>query len=179
MSPEDEKPGGPEDLLGEQDEVVLGNALRTMWEEADPMPSGLVERVRFAVELADLDGGCPPDALDIELARLVEVTSLAAARSDEFTRLVTFQSDSLTIMITVERRLGGTLRVDGWLSPGACHRIELRCPTGAMSTESDDAGRFALDAVPAGMAQLVVHDVEGTYRVLTPPIEIGKGELSP
>jgi hypothetical protein len=179
MSHEDEKPSGPEDLLSEQDEAVLDAALRTMWEETDPMPAGLVERVRFAVELADLDRGCPPDALDIELARLVEVTSLAAARSDEFTRLVTFQSDSLTIMITVERSPGDTVRVDGWLSPGACHRIELRCPTGAMATESDDAGRFALDRVPAGMAQLVVHAVEGSYRVVTPPIEIGKGGLSP
>ncbi|OLF18477.1 hypothetical protein [Actinophytocola xanthii] len=163
----------PEDA---QEPTELLDALRTMLEKADPMPDGLVERVRFAVDLAGLDG-C--DLLDAELARLVEESRLVAARSDEFTRLVTFQSDNLTIMITLDTRVDGTTRVDGWLSPGACHRVELRCPTRAMSTESDDAGRFALAEVPAGPAQLVVHDVAGSHRVVTPPIEIGKGGLSP
>jgi hypothetical protein len=176
MSPEDaEESIGPEDTLSEQDEAFL-DALRTMWEEADPLPPGLVERVRFAVDLEALDA---LDTLDAELARLVEVSRLVAARSDEFTRLVTFQSDSLTIMITLDPRVDGTTRVDGWLSPGARHRIELRCPAGALRAESDDAGRFALDGVPAGTAQLVVHDVDHSYRVVTPPIEIGKGGLSP
>jgi hypothetical protein len=41
-----------------------------------------------------------------------------------------------------------------------------------MSTESDDTGRFSLDAVPAGTVRLVVHDAASPLRVITPTIEI-------
>lgn len=148
--------------LTEQDTRLLGE-LRTMLESVDPMPPGLVERVRFALDL---------DAVDAELARLVELPELAGARSDELTRLMTFQSDSLTIMITVEQHTDGTTRIDGWLTPGGCHHIELRCSAGPMSAESDDSGRFSLDAVPAGTVRFVVHGVGNLGRVLTPAIEI-------
>jgi len=145
------------------DDVALLAAVRTMLETADPLPPGLVDRVRFAIELDDVDA---------ELLRLVELSSLVAARSDEFTRLVTFQGDSLTIMITLEQGADGTTRIDGWLTPAACRRIEVRCPAGPLSTESDDTGRFSLDAVPAGTVRLVVHDAASTHRVITPTIEV-------
>jgi len=151
------------DVLSEQDAALLA-AVRTMWETADPMPPDLVDRVRFAIELDDVDA---------ELLLLVEMSSsLVGARSDEFTRLVTFQGDSLTIMITLEHATDGTTRIDGWLTPAACRRIEVRCPAGPLSTESDDTGRFSLDAVPAGTVRLVVHDPASSHRVITPTIEV-------
>lgn len=151
-----------DDVLPEDDAALLA-ALSAVLEAADPVPPGLVDRVRFAIELDDLDA---------ELSRLVEMSSLVAARSDEFTRLVTFQGDSLTIMITLEQGADGTTRIDGWLTPAAHRRVEVRCPAGPRSTESDDAGRFSLDAVPTGTVRLVVHDPGGTHRVITPTIEI-------
>jgi hypothetical protein len=153
-------PDEPNVPLTEEDASILA-AMRAMWETADPVPPDLVTRVQFAVDLDDVD---------VEAARLVELTGLAAARSDEFARLVTFQSDSLTIMITVEPCADGTTRIDGWLTPAACHRIELHGPSGPMSTESDDVGRFALDAVPAGATRFIVHG--DACRVITPAIEI-------
>jgi hypothetical protein len=152
----------PDDVLPDDDAALLA-AVWTMLEATDPVPPGLVDRVRFAIELDDVDA---------ELSRLVEMSSLAAARSDEFARLVTFQSDSLTIMITIEQCADGTTRIDGWLTPAACRRIEVRCPSGPRSTESDDTGRFSLDAVPAGTVRLVVHDPGSTHRVITPTIEL-------
>lgn len=149
-------------MLPEDDAALLA-ALSAVLAAADPVPPGLVDRVRFAIELDDADA---------ELSRLVEMSSLVAARSEEFTRLVTFQSDSLTIMITLEQCADGTTRIDGWLTPAACRRIEVRCPAGPRSTESDDTGRFSLDAVPTGSVRLVVHDPGSTHRVITPTIEL-------
>ena len=146
-----------------EDDVALLAAVGTMLDTADPMPPGIVDRVRFAIELDDVDA---------ELSRLVEMSSLVAARSDEFTRLVTFQGDSLTIMITLEQGADGTTRIDGWLTPATCRRIEVRCPAGPLSTESDDTGRFSVDDVPTGTVRLVVHDPASTHRVITPTIEL-------
>jgi hypothetical protein len=148
-------------LPGDDDALLA--AVAAVLDAADPVPPGLVDRVRFAIELDDVDA---------ELSRLVEMSSLVAARSEEFTRLVTFQGDTLTIMVTLEQRADGTTRIDGWLTPAACRRIEVRCPAGPRSTESDDTGRFSLDAVPAGTVRLVVHDPGGTHRVITPTIEL-------
>ncbi|MGB3441336.1 MAG: hypothetical protein WBA97_21510 [Actinophytocola sp.] len=154
---------GTRDATASDEDAGLLAALWTVLETADPMPPGLVDRVRFAIELDDVDA---------ELLRLVELSSLVAARSDEFTRLVTFQGDSLTIMITLEQGADGTTRIDGWLTPAACRRVEARCAAGPLSTESDDTGRFSLDAVPSGTVRLVVHDAASTRRVITPTIEV-------
>jgi hypothetical protein len=163
VSPEDtDESDGPDAPPTEQDAVLLG-ALGTLLETVDPVPPGLVDRVRFVVALEDVD---------VEVARLVEVSELVAARADALTRLVTFECDSLTIMITIERSADGTTRIDGWLTPEARRRVELRCPTGMVAADTDDAGRFSLDAVPAGTAWLVVHGADDAQRVVTPRIEI-------
>lgn len=152
----------PDETLTEADLAVLA-AMRTMWESADPLPSGLVERTGFALDLDDVD---------FEVSRPVQPLTPAAARSDELARIVTFESDSLTIMIMFEQCVDGTTRIDGWLTPAACRRIELRCPAGPLSTESDDTGRFSLPAVMPGPVRLVVHDTATSHRVITPTIEI-------
>jgi hypothetical protein len=151
----------PEETLTEADLAILA-AMRTMWESTDPIPTGLVERAGFALDLDDTD---------FEVSRPVQPLAPAAARSDELARIVTFESDSLTIMIMFEQCADGTTRIDGWLTPGACRRIELRCTAGPLSTESDDTGRFSLDAVAPGPVRLVVHDT-ASHRVITPTIEV-------
>jgi hypothetical protein len=137
--------------------------VRHLWETVDPMPPGLVEQIQFAIDL---------DNIDLEVSRLTELRELAAARTDELARLVTFQSDSLSIMITIEPRADGTTRIDGWLTPAACHEIELRSPARPMSTSSDDTGRFSLDSVPPGIVQLIVHVAGNSRRIITPTMEI-------
>lgn len=152
----------PDEVLTEADLAMLA-AMRTMWESADPMPADLVERAGFALDLDDVD---------FEVSRVVAPPEPALARSDELARIVTFESDSLTIMIMFEQCADGTTRIDGWLTPAACRHIELRRPAGPLSTESDDTGRFSLDAVTPGPVRLVVHDAATTHRVITPTIEI-------
>lgn len=163
MRPEDAE--GPDAALTEQEAVIMA-AMRTVLESADPIPPSLVGRVQFGL---DPD---PATSRHTEVSRLVAAPELVGTRSDEFARLVTFQSDSLTIMITVEECTDGTMRIDGWLTPAACRHVELRCTTGPRSTESDDTGRFSVDAVPAGSVRLFVHDADSSRRVVTPTIEI-------
>jgi hypothetical protein len=160
VTPEDIE--GPDAPLSDLDAAIL-SGVRHLWETVDPMPPGLVEQIQFAIDL---------DNIDLEVSRLTELRELAAARTDELARLVTFQSDSLSIMITIEPRADGTTRIDGWLTPAACHEIELRSPARPMSTSADDTGRFSLDSVPAGIVQLIVHVAGNSRRIITPTMEI-------
>jgi hypothetical protein len=158
-------PGEPMDEL---DTTIL-SGVKDMWATVDPMPAMLLEQIKFAVELEDVD---------LEVMRLTELDEPAAARGDEQSRLITFDSESLTIMVSIRPNPDGTIRVDGWLTPAGCHPIELRAggrggpeldrAAAAVSTVSDEDGRFVLDTVQPGLAQLVVRP-DGTTRTVTTP----------
>src|SRR5258708_2021090 len=82
------------------DEGVLA-MIRSVFEAADPVPAGLVERIRFSVTLADLEG---------ELARLIAAETEMARGAPEESRTITFDSSSLTIMIRIDSNADGTAR---------------------------------------------------------------------
>jgi hypothetical protein len=132
--------------LDELDVLIL-DGVRDLWDALDPVPSTLVEQIRFAMDL---------ESADFEVLRLTERMRFAAARGEEQSRLITFDSDTVTIMIKIDLNRNGTVRLDGWLTPPASHPIELRTTDGALTTASDEGGRFALDGIRPGMAQLVV-----------------------
>jgi hypothetical protein len=153
----------PDEPMDELDTTIL-SGVKDLWSTVDPMPTTLLERIRFAVELENVD---------LEVMRLTELVEPAASRGDEQSRLITFDSESLTIMVSVRQNPDGTIRVDGWLTPAGCHPIELRTPNGGvatveLSTVSDEDGRFVLDTIPPGLAQLVVRP-DGTTRTVTTP----------
>ncbi len=135
------------ELLDEHDDELL-RTLRECHEQLDPMPESVVQRSLFALAVQDIDA---------EVFRLAEHYRLepAGARGGEQARVVTFDSDSLTIMIRISR-LGGAVRIDGWLAPPQVCRVELRSGERTLAAPVDDAGRFVLDAIPRGLAQLVV-----------------------
>jgi hypothetical protein len=71
------------------------------------------------------------------------------------------------------------VRIDGRLAPAAQLRVELRsagtAPDAPPTSEivvSDDAGRFAFDAVDHGLVQLVVHPIDDgdATSVVTPSL---------
>jgi hypothetical protein len=127
--------------------------IRDMFQALDPMPADLPERIRFFLELRDLE---------IEVARLAaeEDSQLLTARGEEQSRTITFDSDSLTIMIRIDANRDGTARVDGWLAPPQRREIEMKTIGDSLSASSDDQGRFAFASVPRGTAQLVVRLTE-------------------
>ena len=154
----------PADMpLDDVDQAVL-DRLAAVHALLDPPPADLDERVSFAIAL---------DALDAEVARLSEqLTVGSGARSSERTHTITFDAASRAVMITVVGRPDGLVRIDGWLAPAAELRVELRLPEPAPPRVviTDDAGRFAFDGVPHGIAQLLVQPPEGddSPRVVTP-----------
>ncbi|HEY0637595.1 MAG TPA: hypothetical protein VGD67_08100 [Pseudonocardiaceae bacterium] len=148
------------------DDQELAAAVRTALDRADPVPIGLDDRVRFAIDLRDAES---------ELAGLTEAPA-AAARATELTRTITFESASLTITVTLTPLGDGGHRLDGWLLPGGRLTVELRLPAERWRVTSDDTGRFSVDRVPAGRLRLAVLSVGDdqplTRTVITPPLEL-------
>lgn len=140
---------------GPLDEVDLAilDSVREAFQEADPMPADLPERIRFSLALRDLE---------VEVARLAaeEDGAVLAARGAEQSRTVTFDSDSLTIMIRIDSNDDGTARVDGWLAPAQRREIEMKTTADSLRVVSDEQGRFAFPRVPRGSAQLMVRPAE-------------------
>jgi hypothetical protein len=145
MKPPDD---ASEQQLDDFDFAIL-DGIRAIFEQVDPMPAGLPERVRFALALR---------GLETEVARLVteEDPRLVAARGTEQSRTVTFDSASLSIIIRIEQNKNGSVRIDGWLAPPRRRDIELETSAETLRVPSDDQGRFAFGEVPQGAARLVV-----------------------
>jgi hypothetical protein len=149
-------------------DFALLNSLRAYYDEHDPVPDGLVERIQFELTL---------DALHAELATLMQMDMAGAGvrgAAPEAVRTITFTSESLTTMVTLTPQPDGSVRVDGWAAPGAGIRVELLLPDGPRETYADDGGRFVFEDVPSGLAKFVVYVPRGEEfsTVLSPTIEL-------
>ena len=147
----------PDGQIDAADERILAQ-LATLYDTIDPVPFGLLDRIDFALAVAELE------------ADIAELTrgELAGVRGEE-TDSVTFTSGSLSLMVTtvVSAR---HVRVDGWVtSPGA--EIDVVGEGVTRTVAADDSGRFAVEDVPRGRAHFVVRR-EGYRPVITPSIEI-------
>jgi hypothetical protein len=140
---------------GQPDDERLLTMIRSMFEAADPVPDGLVDRVRFSVALAGLGGD-----LDGELARLTVHEAALARGAPEESRTITFDSSSLTIMIRIDSNADGTVRVDGWIAPPHHCQVEITMADGPVTTDADADGRFAFLSVRRGTARIVVRQPE-------------------
>ncbi len=154
--------------LLDADDFALLNSLRAFYDENDPMPDGLVERIQFELTL---------DALHAEVATLIQVdleASGARSGGTESVRTVTFTSESLTTMVTLTPQPDGSVRVDGWADPAAQIRVEVILPEGQWETVTDDEGRFVFERVPPGLAKFALYPRVGENEsaVLSPTIEL-------
>lgn len=140
--------GNPVDLgLPDEDRRLL-DELSTVLELADPVPDGMVDRIRFAMDLDDLE---------FEVAQWRREDALVGVRGSAAPDTITFTVGDLTVMVSLAPAINGN-RFDGWLVPGGPHTVEVRVdghePT---TTNADEGGRFALQEVPKGITQIVVH----------------------
>jgi hypothetical protein len=151
--------------LDEVDAAILAE-LADAYTAADPPPADLDARVSFAIALAH-------DDQEIEVALLTEdLLAGAGARSSDQARTLTFDCAALTIMITVAPLPGGGLRLDGWLAPPAALTVDVRAGGSATVTDTvraDDTGRFVVDEIAPGLAQVTVRLPAGRS-VATPAI---------
>ena len=160
------------DAIDARDITNLGH-VRDLFGHADPVPSDLAERVKFAITV---------HALHAEVAELMD-SALLTTRGAETTveptptESVTFTAASLSLMVSAgpmdSDELEDRVRVDGWVTaPGA--RVEAETAEGRSSVISDANGRFVLDDLPHGPVHFVVTDPgnEDTRPVITPTIQI-------
>jgi hypothetical protein len=160
------------DAIDARDIANLGH-VRDLFGHADPVPSDLAERVKFAITV---------HALHAEVAELMD-SALLTTRGAEATveptptESVTFTAASLSLMVSAgpmdSDELEDRVRVDGWVTtPGA--RVEAVTAEGSSSVISDANGRFVLDDLPHGPVHFVVTDPgnEDTRPVITPTIQI-------
>ncbi|WP_157756785.1 hypothetical protein [Plantactinospora sp. KBS50] len=157
-------PHSADQPIDDLDQAILDH-LAVVLTRLDPPPTDLDDRVRLVLALDDLDR---------EVARLRDEQLVGGVRGTERTRTLTFDAESRTVMITIVDRPDGLVRIDGWLAPGAAVRVELRhpAPGPAQVVQSDASGRFVLDGVPHGLAQLIVHPAPGEHapQVVTPAL---------
>jgi hypothetical protein len=161
-----------EELLAAEEldpsDFALLNSLRAYYDERDPVPDGMVDRIQFQITL---------DALHTEVATLtqLDITSTGTrSAATEAVRTITFASDSITTMVSLTPLGDGTVRVDGWAAPGAGLRIEVVFPDGRRNTYADDDGRFVFEGVPSGLAKFALYLPRDTgfSTVLSPAIEL-------
>jgi hypothetical protein len=162
-----------EDLLAAEKldptDFAILNSLRAHYDENDPVPDGLVERIQFEITL---------DALHAEVATLTQLDLEAAgtrSAATESVRTITFTSESLTTMVTLTQQADDLIRIDGWAAPGGGIRVEVLLTDGTRETYADDDGRFVFEHVPTGLAKFALHLVrEGGEEstVLSPTIEL-------
>ncbi|MEV4050217.1 hypothetical protein AB0J55_03425 [Amycolatopsis sp. NPDC049688] len=145
------------------DEKELLAELRQLWTDADPVPPSLVERVCFAVRLANLEA---------ELTSVPVLLEVASARGDGSGRVLTFERDGFAVLVNVTAGETGTVRVDGWLAPPAAHDVELLTTAGRRTARCDGEGRFVIEGARRGPARLAVRPAGAGRPMTTPVIEL-------
>lgn len=167
MNSPSSRPGLDELARGALDETDA-DTLRRMaayWDEVDPVPDGLFDRIRFGITL---------DALHAELAELQRSHDLVGARAEAAgeAQTVTFTSSRLSVMVTITADGVDRVRIDGWVAPGGGVEVELRIVGGVRTTATDADGRFVFADVPRGLAQFTLRPPAGAQPVVTPSIEL-------
>lgn len=163
----------------DEHDVVNLRSVRDLFAHADPVPSDLTERMKFAISV---------QALHAEVAELMDSALLVTRGRDAAdaaveptpTDSVTFTAASVSVMVSWgvsdTGGTGGTderVRVDGWVTtPGA--QVEAVTVDGSRSATSDANGRFVLDDLPHGPIHFLVTDPanQGDRPVITPTIQI-------
>ena len=147
--------------------------LRAIYEQGDPVPPGLLERVKFAITLDDLEA----EVARLQRGSVPELAARSETRPEDVlkARTVTFTSDTVTTMVTITAITSDSVRLDGWAAPGAFLQVELRVGETRHHVVADEDGRFVFDDVTRGLAQLVLRPTEGSsgeHAVITPAIEL-------
>jgi|1185.fasta_scaffold63311_2 hypothetical protein len=122
--------------------------LVTMWEERDPMPPGLVDKVLVAIATENLDE-------EYELLHLVERShELEGARGavTEATT-ITFAGGEFTLLLRVTPLGDTSCRVDGWVTPQAPMTLRVSQAGGTVHAVVDALGRFEIARLPTGLTR--------------------------
>ena len=148
--------------LDDNDELLLAG-IAAAQAEHDPLPTGLLERMRFALSL---------ELMDAELAALQSASPAGVRGVDPtVTDTLTFTASGLSLMVVLSEADEG-VRVDGWVTGGGV-TVEARTADAVDVRVSDATGRLTWAAVPHGPLRFLIHPpLPGQRPVVTPVIEV-------
>lgn len=137
-------------------------ALARAWSWWDPVPPDLVQRVVFAAAY---------DELLAEVASIQRLSAPAGAgvRGSDTVASISFQVAAMTVMVAITHLGNGRRRVDGWITPGGSHVVQLRQEDETWNAGSDE-GRFVFPSVPDGMVQLSVSETTTNEATMVTPV---------
>jgi hypothetical protein len=148
--------------------------VRQVWEQRDPVPEGLVERMQAVVQteaiLADTD-------LDYELLVLVERSAELAGARGTAAYTLRFAHETTEVLLRTDRSDSGA-RLDGWIAPASAMRVRATEVTDlgechSWETETDANGRFEFADLPTGLFRLWLTPLDGEATAFgTPAFEI-------
>jgi hypothetical protein len=147
-------------------DAALFARLRAVWEEVDPVPADLIDRMVAAVAVEDL-------SREYALLTLVD-GSLAAVRGETDSATLQFSDGDTSVLLHVTATEEGGRRVDGWVDATVL-AIRLSQGEREWSAEPGEHGRFAFEDVTSGVSRLrlVVRDAGGELRDFqTPQFEV-------
>jgi len=141
--------------------------IHQLYQELDPVPVELVDRLQFAISL---------DALEVELAELqLGSGELLAARAEPASavKTLTFTSDSLTTTVNISSDGPDRVRIDGWIAPGGISLVELHQGSLVRQIPADEDGRFVFTDVEHALTRFLIRPQDtDALPVATPAVEI-------
>ncbi|HEX5730368.1 MAG TPA: hypothetical protein VEX12_13395 [Microbacterium sp.] len=127
-------------------DAALFAQMRRMWQDVDPVPADLVDRMVATVAVEDL-------SREYALLTLVEASQLSAVRGETDTATLQFSDGKTSVLVHVTVTEDGARRIDGWVDAAAL-AIRLSQGDREWSTDAGEHGRFAFDSVPPGVSRL-------------------------
>ena len=151
--------------MTEQEDARMFARLRSLWNDVDPVPAGLIDRMVATVAA---------DGLNRESALLTLVEGqLGAVRGEADALTLQFSDGSTSILLHVTTTASGRRRVDGWVDTAAAE-IVLTQGERSRSTSPEETGRFVFDDVPPGLTRVRLTTVIGdeSRTLSTPQFEL-------
>ena len=148
-------------------DAALFARMRAMWQDVDPVPAELVDRMVAAVAVEDL-------SREYALLTLVESSQLAAVRGETDTATLQFSDGTTSVLLHVTATEDGARRLDGWVD-AAVLAIRLVQGDHEWTADPGEHGRFAFENVSGGVSRLrlVVRGSDGDlHDFQTPQFEV-------
>ncbi|MGC5221287.1 hypothetical protein ACPW96_01675 [Micromonospora sp. DT81.3] len=147
-------------------DAALFARLRAVWEDVDPVPADLIDRMVAAVAVEDL-------SREYALLTLVESAGLSAVRGESDTLTLQFSDGTTSVLLHVTATESGHRRIDGWVD-GTALAVRLAQGDREWSADAGESGRFAFEEIPSAVSRirLVVKDGDGVREFRTPQFEV-------
>ncbi len=154
--------------MSERDTVL--SDLAQLWDQRDPVPEDLVEKVLVTIATEDLD-------TEYEMLHLLERTrELSGARSSGEALTIAFSGGSFSLLLRVSELGTKHCRVDGWVTPAQSMRVTVSQQDLTQEADVDPRGRFEIARMPTGLTRFFLRSSDpggaGDGMFATPTFEL-------